>query len=116
VRVNRSVIITALNPPENCEKFTSRYPFFHFHISSPWQPIFYTSRYFYALSIRGHIVFGQSVCPYAKTLTLAISLEWQVIGLSYFICVFFMTRPFYRYRILWPCDLDLEVWPTFQKL
>jgi hypothetical protein len=33
-----------------------------------------------------------------KTLTLAISYEWQMIGLSYFICVFFMTRPFYWYQ------------------
>jgi hypothetical protein len=51
-----------------------------------------------------------------KTLTLAISFEWQMIRLSYFICVFFMMRPFYWYQNCWSCDLDLEVWPTFQKL
>jgi hypothetical protein len=54
--------------------------------------------------------------PFSKTLTLAISFEWQVIGLSYFICVFFMTRAFLWYLNFWPCDVDLEVWPTFQKL
>jgi hypothetical protein len=32
---------------------------------------------------------------FSKTLTLAISFGWQVVGLSYFICVFLMTRPFY---------------------
>jgi hypothetical protein len=52
----------------------------------------------------------------AKTLTLAISFEWQVIGLSYFTCAFLMTRPFYWYHNFLPCDLDLEVWPTSQKL
>jgi hypothetical protein len=53
---------------------------------------------------------------FSKTLTLAISFEWQVIGLSYFICVFLMTSPFYWYQTFWPCDLNLEVWPSFQKL
>jgi hypothetical protein len=33
-----------------------------------------------------------------------------------FIFVFLMTRTFYWYQIFWPCDLDFEVWPTFQKL
>jgi hypothetical protein len=50
------------------------------------------------LKDRGHIVFGLSVCLSAKTLTLAIYFEWEVIGLSYFICVFLMTRPFYWYH------------------
>jgi hypothetical protein len=53
---------------------------------------------------------------FLKTWTLAISFEWQVIRLSYFIYVFLMTRPFYWYQHFWPCDLDLKVWPTFQKL
>jgi hypothetical protein len=39
-----------------------------------------------------------------------------VIGLSYLICVFLMTGPFYWYHIFWPCDFDLEVWPTFQNI
>jgi hypothetical protein len=55
-----------------------------------------------------------SLTHFSKTLTLAISFEWQVMGLSYFICVFLTTRPFYWYQNVWPCDL--EVWPTFQKL
>jgi hypothetical protein len=57
-----------------------------------------------------------SLIHFSKTLKLAISFEWQVIGLSHFICVFLMTRHFYWYQSFWPCDLDLEVWPTFQKL
>jgi hypothetical protein len=42
------------------------------------------SSHFYApiSKDRGHIVFGLSVCLSAKTLTLAISFEWQVIGIS----------------------------------
>jgi hypothetical protein len=39
-----------------------------------------------------------SVCLSAKTLTLAISFEWYMIGLSYFMYVIFMTRPVYWYR------------------
>jgi hypothetical protein len=57
-----------------------------------------------------------SLTHFSKTLTLAISFEWQVIWLSYLISVFFTTKPFYWYQIFWPCDLDLEVWHTFQKL
>jgi hypothetical protein len=65
---------------------------------------------FYApvLKDRGHIVFGLSICLSVclqKTLTLAISFEWHVIGLSYFICVFLMTRPFYWYQNFWPWSL-----------
>jgi hypothetical protein len=29
---------------------------------------------------------------------LAITFEWYVIGLSYFVCVFLKTRPFYWYK------------------
>jgi hypothetical protein len=54
-----------------------------------------------------------SLTHFSKTLPLAISFECQVIGLSYFICVFLMTRPFYWYHIFWPCDL--KVWPTFKN-
>ena len=38
------------------------------------------------------------------------------MGLSYFTCVFLVTRPFTWYCNIWPHDLDLEVWPTFEKL
>ena len=31
-------------------------------------------------------------------------------------CVFLVTRPFTWYHSFWPYDLDLEVWPTFEKL
>jgi hypothetical protein len=54
-----------------------------------------------------------SLTHFPKTLTLGISFEWHLIGLSYFIRVFLMTRPFYWYHNFWPCDFDLEVWPTF---
>jgi hypothetical protein len=47
---------------------------------------------------RGHIVFGLSVCLFAKTLTLATSFEWRVIGLLYFICMLLVTRPLYWSR------------------
>ena len=53
---------------------------------------------------------------FSKTLTLAITFEWQVMGLSYFTCVFLITIPFYWYQNFWPSDLDIEVWPTLQKL
>ena len=53
---------------------------------------------------------------FLKTLTSAITFEWKVLGLWYFICVFLMTRPFRGYQNFWPPDLDLEVWPNFQKI
>ena len=48
-----------------------------------------------------------------KNLTLAITFEPKEIGLSYFTCVFLVARPFCRYQIFLPCDLDF--WPTFEK-
>ena len=53
---------------------------------------------------------------FSKTLTLVITYELWKTWLSYFTCVFLVTRPFTSYHNFWPSDLDLEVGPTFQKL
>ena len=37
------------------------------------------------------------------------------MGLSYYMCVFLVARPFCWYWKFWPCDLDLDFWPTFEK-
>ena len=50
-----------------------------------------------------------------KNLTLAITFEPKEIVLSYFTCVFLVTRPFCQYQHFWLCDLDLDFWPTFEK-
>ena len=50
-----------------------------------------------------------------KNLTLAITFEPKEIGLSYFTCVFVVTRPFCWYQNFWLRDLDLDFWPTFEK-
>ena len=52
---------------------------------------------------------------FSKYLTLAITFKPKEVGLSYYICVFLLTRPFCWYQQFWPCDLDLDFWPTFQK-
>ena len=52
---------------------------------------------------------------WTKTLTLAITFKPEVIGLSYCTCVFLVTRPFTWYHNFWPCDLNLEVWPTLKN-
>ena len=51
-----------------------------------------------------------------KTLTLAITFLLKEIGLSYLACVYLMTRPFRRNHKFWACDLDCDLWPTFEKL
>ena len=56
------------------------------------------------------------VCEWPKTLTLAITFLPEEMRLSYCICVLLVTRPFTWDQIFWPHDLDLEVWPTFEKL
>jgi hypothetical protein len=43
-----------------------------------------------------------SLAHFSKTLTLAIYFEWQVIRLSYFICVFLMARTSQWYHNFWP--------------
>ena len=50
-----------------------------------------------------------------KNLTLVITFEPKEIGLSYFTCVFLMTRPFCRCQSFWLRNLDLDFWPTFEK-
>jgi hypothetical protein len=41
-----------------------------------------------------------------KTLTLAISFEWYILGLWYFTWENILTRPFRGYQTIWPSDLD----------
>ena len=57
-----------------------------------------------------------SLTYFWKTLTLAITFLSVVVGLSYCTCVLLETRPFTLYHNFLPRDLDLEVWPTFEKL
>ena len=66
--------------------------------------------------VRVGVRFGVGVCAWTKTLTLAITFLLEVIELSYCTWVFLVTRPFTLYHNFWPRDLDLEVWPTFEKL
>ena len=51
-----------------------------------------------------------------KNLTLAITFEPREIRLSYYRYVFLVARPFCPYQKFWPCDLNLDFWPTFEKL
>ena len=48
--------------------------------------------------------------------TLVITFKPEVIGLSYCTYVFHMKRPFTMYHNFLPCNLDLEVWHTLEKL
>jgi hypothetical protein len=48
-----------------------------------------------------------------KTLTLAITFKWYILGWWYFTWVFLVTRSFHRYQNIWPCDFDLNIWPTY---
>jgi hypothetical protein len=52
-----------------------------------------------------------SLTHFSKSLTLTISFELHMIGLSHFICVFLMTRPFYWYQHLWPWPWSLTHFP-----
>ena len=61
---------------------------------------------------------------YLLTLTLKFDLLSKNFNLGHnlrtvrdiFHMHFLGTRPFTSYHNFWPSDLDLEVWPTFQKL
>ena len=76
---------------------------FHMYVpydkTVPWVPQFLTSW-----------PWPWSLTYFSKTLTLAITFERQVMGLSYYTCVFLMTSPFYWCQNFWPPDLDLEDW------
>jgi hypothetical protein len=50
-----------------------------------------------------------------KTLTLAITFKWYVFGCWYFTRLFLVTRSLHGYQTFWPCDLDLDVWPTYKN-
>ena len=51
-----------------------------------------------------------------KTLTFVITFLSYEIKLSYLACMYLMTRPFQWYHEFWTCDLDHDLWPTFEKL
>ena len=51
-----------------------------------------------------------------KTLTLAITFALFDPEPSNLTCVFLVARPFQPYQNIWPCDLDLDPWPTFVKI
>jgi hypothetical protein len=59
---------------------------------------------------------NHSVRLSAKTLSLVITFDWLVLGLSYFTSVFLLARPFIWCHGFDPLTFDLVVWPTFQKL
>jgi hypothetical protein len=48
-----------------------------------------------------------------KALTMAISFEWYVLGLSCFTWVFYCDKTFPWVPTGLTCDLDLYVWPTY---
>ena len=50
-----------------------------------------------------------------KKITLAITFEPNEIRLSYYRCVFLVVRPFCLYQNVLPCDIDLVIWPSFEK-
>ena len=56
-----------------------------------------------------------SVCLSRVNFTLVITFKPLEIRLSYYTCWFLVIRPFYPYQKIWPCDLDLDIWPTFEK-
>ena len=48
-------------------------------------------------------------------LTLVITFHPIEIRLSYYTCWFLVTRSFFSYQKFWPCDLDLDFSPNFEK-
>jgi hypothetical protein len=52
----------------------------------------------------------------SKTLILPITFEWYVLGLWNFTWMFLVTISFHGYQNFWPCDLNISVWLTYQKL
>ena len=64
--------------------------------------------YFFYLELGGWHTFE-------KTLTLNITFVPEEMGISYFTCFIFVTRPFQWYLNFWPCDLYLWDWLTLEK-
>ena len=50
-----------------------------------------------------------------KNLTFAITFDPREIRLSYYRYVFLVAWPFCPCQKIWPYDLDLDFWPTFEK-
>ena len=50
-----------------------------------------------------------------KTLTLALTFEPKEMWLSYCAWIFLVARPFCQYQIFLSCDIDLQLWPTYEK-
>ena len=56
-----------------------------------------------------------SLTHFLKTLTLLITFKQWLLELWYFTRVFLVIRAFCGYNYVWPCDLDLGVWPIFKN-
>ena len=50
-----------------------------------------------------------------SNVTFDITFEPKKIRLSYYIWGFLVTRPFCSYQKFWPCDFDLDFWPSFEQ-
>ena len=94
--------------------------------SSVTKPLFWIISSIYTprkRSLGGYIGITPSVCLSVRpsvrlsrvNLTLVITFQPLEIRLSYYTCWFLVIRPFCPYQKIWPCDLDLDFWPTFEK-
>jgi hypothetical protein len=57
-----------------------------------------------------------SLTYFLKTLSLVVTFDWWVVGVSYFTWIFVVVRPFFWYHDFDFLTFDLRVWPIFQKL
>ena len=75
--------------------------FYISHEYSLWQDLSMGASIFYP------VTWPWRFTSFLKTFTIIISFEQPVLELWYFTWVFFVTKPFYGYQHLLPCDLDL---------
>ena len=79
---------------------------FHINVSRgkafPWVPTFF-------------ILWPWPWSPtnFLKILTLLITFQQLVLELWYFTWIFYETRPSHGNQQFWPCDLNLNDWPSF---
>jgi hypothetical protein len=79
------------------------------HIDTSWRDLsFYTKTFDLMTCI---LNFGLVL----KNFNWTISFEPYALELWYLRYRCIMKRPFFWYQDFWPCDLDLELWPSFEK-
>ena len=63
-------------------------------------------------------LFEKTLSSVPNILTVSFDLHFEKFNLdhNFWTVTVLVTRPFNQYQTFWPCDLHIDLWPTFSKV